>query len=132
MAYKVTVKGGSHPTLVDYACEKCGEMQIDVFYHGRDAVEKQVDCPCGSKADKIISNRNFIHPSHSGMYGKFHDGLGCVVDDYAHKKRLMKQQGVMEGADPVGGSRNHWKPTPDRPAPIPGSHWTDKPGEYEL
>ena len=129
MAYKVNIKGGVHPTLVDY----CGEFQIDVYYHSRAAVELQVECACGAQADKIISKGgNFIHPSHSGMYGKYHEGLGCVVEDYAHKKRLMKEQGVMEGADPVGGSRNHWKPTPERPAEVPGSHWTDHPGEVKL
>tara|TARA_R110000824_G_scaffold233474_2_gene421779 strand:+ start:5542 stop:5844 length:303 start_codon:yes stop_codon:yes gene_type:complete len=48
-----------------------------------------------------------IGSNEHGMYGKFEPGLGCVVEDYAHKQRLMKELGVIEGADPVGGSRCH-------------------------
>ena len=133
MAYTVTIKGGAHPMLVDYACGKCGALTEDVFYHSRAAVEDALACRCGSVAERIISQRrNFIHPSHSSMYGKENPAFGVVVEDYGHKQRLMREYGVMEGADPVGGSRNHWKPTPDRPEPVPGSHWTDRPGDYEL
>tara|TARA_R100001530_G_scaffold79976_1_gene55795 strand:- start:447 stop:683 length:237 start_codon:yes stop_codon:yes gene_type:complete len=41
------------------------------------------------------------------MYGKWHDGFGCVVESYSHKQSLLKKYNVIESADPVGGSRNH-------------------------
>ncbi len=127
------MKGGAHPRLVDYACGKCGELTMDVFFHTYASVTATHPCQCGAEAEKIISpKQNHIHPDHSGMYGKYHAGLDCVVKDYAHKQRLMREQGVMEGADPVKGSRNHWKPEPERPEPVEGSHWTDHPGEVEL
>lgn len=133
MSYKVIIKGGAHPKLVDYSCAACGTLMTDVFFHRASDVTATHPCECGGTADKIISQRhNHIHATHSGMYGKYHEGLGCVIEDYSHKKRVMRELGVMEGADPVKGSRNHWKPTPERPAADSGSHWVDHPGELKL
>ena len=134
MAYTVKIRGGSHPRFVDYACSQCNEQMFDVFFPSYDAVTATHPCPCGAKADRVLvaSRGNHIHATHSSMYGKYHAGLDCVITDYAHKQRVMREQGVMEGADPVKGSRNHWKPTPERPAEVPGSHWVDTPGEIEL
>jgi hypothetical protein len=55
----------------------------------------------------IFVTSNFIHNSHSGMYGKFHAGFGQVVESYSHKQELLKKYNVTESADSVGGSRNH-------------------------
>ena len=119
--------------LVDYACGTCGVLTEDVFYAGRSAVLDTIECTCGADAEKIISGRrNFIHPSHSSMYGKVNPAFGEVVEDYAHKQRLMKKYGVMEGADPVGGSRSHWKPTPERPAEVPNSSWVANHDDAQL
>lgn len=132
--YKVTLTGGSHPRLVDYRCSSCDVLHEDVFYDSLSNVLETIPCTCGGTAEKLFfSTRcNFIHPSHSSMYGKENPAFGCVVEDYAHKQRLMKQFGVIEGADPVGGSRNHWKPTPERPAPVSGSSWVDHPDDLKL
>jgi hypothetical protein len=56
------------------------------------------------------SDRNFIHETLSSMYGghhrgKYHPGLGVRIRDRAHKNAVMKEQGVREAADPIGGSR---------------------------
>ena len=68
----------------------------------------QVECECGRSpcVQSFVGARNFIHESHSGMYGKYHPGLGEVVLDRAHKNRLLKEQGVIEAADTIGGSRS--------------------------
>jgi hypothetical protein len=55
----------------------------------------------------IFVTSNFIHNSHSGMYGKFHAGFGEVVESYSHKQELLKKYNVTESADSVGGSRCH-------------------------
>ena len=127
MAYKVNMIGGAHPTLVDYACGKCGAVTEDVFFASRLAVTTTIACACGHAAEKIISQRrNFIHPSKSSMYGKYEEGLGCVVQDYGHKQQLMREMGVIEGADPGGGSRNHWRPQPKAPE-ASNTVWVDDP-----
>lgn len=132
MAHKVTIKGGVHPVLVDYECSQCDQIMEDVFYASRAAIRQEISCPdCGASAPRIISQRgNHIHSSHSSMYGKENPALGCVVRDYAHKQQLMKRLGVIEGADPVKGSRNHWKPKPERPVSAPESVWSDRPDSF--
>ena len=131
--YKIRMSGGSHPRLVDYACSSCGQFIPDVFFTSAKSVTDTMTCECGAEADKSFGGRqNFIHMTKSSMYGKYHEGLGCVIDDYAHKQRVMRELGVMEGADPVGGSRNHWKETPERPADLPESTWVENPGDVTL
>ena len=44
-----------------------------------------------------------IHQSVASMYGRFHPGFGCVVKNYAHKKRLERKYNVREAHDKVGG-----------------------------
>jgi hypothetical protein len=119
------------PVLVDYACAKCDKLIEDEFFATRDAVVETIPCDCGSDAERIFttSRQNFIHPSHSSMYGKFEEGLGCVVEDYGHKQRLMRDMGVMEGADTVGGSRCHRQSEPERAKNLPQSTWLDRPAD---
>ena len=52
--------------------------------------------------------RNHLHPSHSGMYGKFHPGFGCVVEDYGHKQELLKRYDLKESHDKVDGAPGGW------------------------
>ena len=44
------------------------------------------------------------------MYGKLNPSFGCVVEDYGHKQRLLREYGMMEAADPVGGTREREMP----------------------
>jgi DNA-directed RNA polymerase subunit RPC12/RpoP len=128
MAYKINMRGGSHPRLEDYHCESCGKDEIDVFFEKKESVTPTRACPhCGETSDHVLIGRrqNHIHSDHSSMYGKYEPGLGVVVKDYAHKQRVMKELGVMEGADPVGGSRCHIKDDPGPRKPHADSSWSD-------
>lgn len=126
--YKVTVTGGAHPILVDYYCN-CGRWQRDVFFSRRADVTDRVPCECGEEAEKVIAvRRNFIHPSHSSLYGRYEPALDAVVEDYGHKKRLMDELGVMEGNDLVGGSREYRKDPPPKRSAGNDVAWTDDPG----
>lgn len=132
MAYKVNIRGGSHPRLEDYECSTCGFLQEDVYFSSRDKVTPTRPCTeCDATADKLIAHRrtNFIHPSHSGLYGKYEPALGCVVEDYGHKQRLMKELNVEEASDATGGSKSYWQPEPG-PRPQTDSNWIDDPGSH--
>lgn len=126
MAYKVTVSGGAHPRLEDYHCESCGFDEIDVFFEKKESVTPTRECPqCGKTSEHVLigTRQNHIHPDKSGLYGKFEPGLGVVVRDYGHKQQLMREMGVMEGSDPVKGSRNHRKDDPGPSKPHADSTW---------
>ena len=67
-------------------------------------------CEDDRTVQAFYPGRNFIQMTGGNMYGdghrgKYHPGLGEYVHDYAHKQRLLKEQGVREAADPIGGSR---------------------------
>ena len=92
----------------DYECEKCGHRQVDVPTATHAQIQRIIPCnQCDGTARMIFVTSNFIHNSHSGMYGKFHAGFGQVVESYSHKQELLKKYNVTESADSVGGSRNH-------------------------
>lgn len=104
----------------DMCCRDCGEVYSHFSFIGemeRRLVDKADDpvyklhCP-SCKSDTLQTQsyaggkRNGIHSQHSGMYGKYHHGFGCVVDDYGHKQRLLKKYGLHEAADSIGGSKS--------------------------
>ncbi len=92
----------------DYECRECGHRQIDVPSATSAQIQRIIPCnQCDGTARMIFVTSNFIHNSHSGMYGKFHAGFGEVVESYSHKQELLKKYNVKETADPVGGSRCH-------------------------
>lgn len=94
--------------LHDYECEKCNHRQIDVPSATHAQIQRIIPCnQCDGTARMIFVTSNFIHNSHSSMYGKFHAGFGQVVESYSHKQELLKKYNVTESADSVGGSRNH-------------------------
>ena len=92
----------------DYECTECGHRQIDVPSASHAQIQRIIPCnQCDGTARMIFVTSNFIHNSHSGMYGKFHAGFGEVVESYSHKRELLKRYNVTESADSVGGSRCH-------------------------
>ena len=92
----------------DFECNKCGHFHEDVAFGSHREVRRKIYCSeCGGIATMLFSRGNFLHQNHSGMYGKWHEGFGCVVKDYSHKQALLKKYKVIESADPVGGSRCH-------------------------
>jgi len=92
----------------DFECTNCGHFHEDVVFDSHREVQRQIDCTqCDGVATMRFTRSNFLHQRHSGMYGKWHDGFGCVVESYSHKQTLLKKYKVIESADPVGGSRCH-------------------------
>ena len=131
--YKRRVIGGTHPELVDYKCFTCDSMQHDVYYSSKADVSETVPCPCGEQATKVLLRTNFIHPSHSSLYGRPQPALGNeVIEDYGHKKRLMREYGLEESNDAVGGNRKRSEElkhiAAQKPRSSEQSTWIDGPG----
>jgi len=76
---------------LDRGCDACGESKFVQNFSDPD--------------------RNFIDGQRPSMYGeggtgKYHPGLGKIIHSYDEKNRELKKQGVIEAADPIGGSRS--------------------------
>ena len=93
--------------FVDFKCETCGFMQIDVLFRSSRELVQSNKCPeCDGKANRVFTGGNFIHPTLSTLYGKYEPALDMVVKDYAHKQQLMREFNITEANDTVKGSRN--------------------------
>lgn len=104
--------------LHDYECNDCGRLHEDVCFIKSDDVTRTIVCDdCGQQAPMVFRRSNMIHSDHSGMYGKYHAGFGCVVESYSHKQQLLKKYNVSESSDAVGGSRCHISSDVTNPAP---------------
>ena len=115
----------------DFECG-CGHLLEDVAFISHNEVTKTVVCDeCGKDAPMVFAKHNGIHHSHSGMYGKYHAGFGCVVESYSHKQQLLKKYNVVESSDAVGGSRNHITSEVTNPAPRSSDpvYWGNTPAE---
>ena len=78
----------------NYRCEDCDRVFIHTYEPPR---PKTVACSCGAVARWTYCRPNVIHPTHSGRkYGEFDPQYGCVVEDYAHRQRLLKERGWEE------------------------------------
>lgn len=106
--------------VYDYRCALCDYRLTDEFYTTWKKAPRVLVCPqCHRETLKQdwAGARNFIHMSHSSMYGKPQPALGGeVLQDYAHKKRLMREWDAEESNDPVKGSRCYQK---EKPPPSP-------------
>ena len=89
----------------DYFCAKCGTEKCDIITGAPQCCGKPMSINFG----RITGPAKF-NPNASSMYGKYHPGFGCVVENYSHKQRLLKKFDVIEAADPVKGSRFHERP----------------------
>jgi hypothetical protein len=54
-------------------------------------------CDCGQTMEIVIVSAPNIPRE---MLRHFDNGLGCYVEDRAHRKRLMKERGLREAGDP--------------------------------
>jgi hypothetical protein len=110
----------------DFATCSCGKRhQDEVITRAR--IPKTIKCECGLRVGWVLGKTNGIHATTSALYGRWEPGLGEFVESYSHKKQLMKEQGVIEASDPVGGSRCH-QPSDTSPRPIDESNnstWMD-------
>jgi len=69
-------------------------------FFGKAQIPKTVKCSCGKRASWAMMERAAqIHPSHSGMnYGRVNPQIGKeIVQDYAHKNKLLREGGLIEG-----------------------------------
>ena len=91
----------------DYKCETCNRVSEYTTELG--TAPKELACAnCGEMQHRFYGNNQFLAFSDtSSMYGTYHPGFGCVVEDYAHKQKLLRQYDVQESADASGGSRSY-------------------------
>ena len=83
--------------LWDFATCECGEKHNDTPID-EPRIPETIGCRCGKRIGWVRGKRNFIHATHSGRkYGEFDPQFGCIVEDYSHKKRLLKEMGATEG-----------------------------------
>jgi|TARA_R110000765_G_scaffold244841_2_gene347103 hypothetical protein len=110
--------------LYDYKCED-GHITEDVYATMVEGPAPTITCSCcQNKAFRYYGNHQFLKVSDtSSMYGTYHPGFGQVVEDYAHKNRLLKQYDVIEAADAVHGSRCHRIEKPEAPRAPDDSAW---------
>lgn len=86
--------------LWDYRCTMCGTVYRDWPVTTKHIPESITCQACYSPATWTKMKANGIHFTGSGMkYGCFDPQFGCVVEDYGHRQRLLRQMGMVE----VGG-----------------------------
>ena len=78
----------------NYRCGDCGRVFVYMYEAPR---PRTVACDldgCDGMAAWTFARANVIHPTHSGRkYGEFDPQYGCVVEDYSHRQRLLKERG---------------------------------------
>lgn len=93
--------------LHDYECP-AGHRQEDVL-HTTGKVPATIRCQaCRKRARRVISRRsNFVKFQRDAgtMYGRFDPQFGCVVENYEQRQALMRQKGMIDADDAVGGDR---------------------------
>jgi predicted nucleic acid-binding Zn ribbon protein len=81
--------------LYNYECPYCGEI-VEAF-KSVDERNYMVCNKCNCPMEIII----VTPPNHPReMLRHFDKGLGCYVEDRAHRTRLMKERGLREAGDP--------------------------------
>ena len=86
--------------LWDFQCDDCGKRH-DRYPYTSEHVPETIECECGGKASWASGEQNHIHNTISSLYGRGIDPqYGCVVESYEHKKRLLREQGMVEGDGP--------------------------------
>lgn len=110
----------------DYVCRECGQRKPDIFYTSYKHMERTIPCSCGGQMGLDWSGtRNFIHQTHSGLYGRPEPALGYdCFQSYEHKKRLLKEWDMEEASDPVKGARLYRKEKPPK-ANVGKAEWSD-------
>lgn len=92
----------------DFECAFCGHTERNLFFTRHD-IPKLKQCPvCKKRASRQIFDEwgtGQIDLDNPSMYGKWHPQMGCVIQNYAHKRYLMRKYGMEEGSDPRKGNR---------------------------
>jgi len=80
--------------LWDFGCA-CGKEYRDWPCEGR--IPETIKCECGKRASWVKMRKNQINLTASTMYGKVDPRFGVKVEDYGHKKQLLREHGLVEG-----------------------------------
>jgi hypothetical protein len=110
----------------DYECQQCGHVQEDVISDTQKPVIRATPCtnaPCEGTAIMLFQRVNKFRHDHPALYGHADPQISCrtVIQDHAHKRRLMKERGLIEAEDThrgVRGFNEHIEDQlPERPKP---------------
>ena len=78
----------------DFRCRSCGSAFVHMYEAPRPTTTPCIRDGCDGTAGWTSCVPNTIHPTHSGRkYGEFDPQYGLVVEDYAHRQRLLKERG---------------------------------------
>lgn len=81
--------------IYDYQCDKCGRTEERI----KRVDETSYQCPdncCTGTMMRQIHGRFGINMG-VGAYGYYDDNLGCYIRTNAHRREVMREQGVSEG-----------------------------------
>jgi putative FmdB family regulatory protein len=92
--------------LYSYECPTCDHVEEAL----RTVAERHADLMCPKCSAGMV--KQFASPHLDILEPYFDEGLGCDVHSASHRRKVMKQQGVIEAGDRVGGAINF-----DRHAP---------------
>ena len=90
----------------DFRCDDCGKEHPNTLI-SEPKIPQTIPCECGGTASWASFAQNYIHETHSWRYGKYDEALDCVVESRAHLKVLLKEKGLQDASDPIGGNRKH-------------------------
>ena len=78
--------------VYDFQCGEC-DTKEEIFLRV-DKINQKQYCKCGQHLTRLITPFG-RHQSWSGTYsGYFDRGLGCYIDDYHHREKVMRKLGV--------------------------------------
>jgi hypothetical protein len=108
----------------DYKCVECD--RVTVHESKFEAREDDRACECGAKAEYQFPLGAILGFRPFESY--YDEALDCDIHGVMHKKRVMRQAGVIEAGDKVGGARNFDSkaPNPMKPLPPRGVEYTPK------
>jgi putative FmdB family regulatory protein len=98
--------------VYEWKCQGCGREE-DVLAAVKDRNLPR-SCACGWKMARKVS---LVHVENFSPY--FDEGLGCDIESPSHRRRVMKELGVIEAGDRVGGAINFDKHAPSHVGRLP-------------
>ena len=116
----------------DLWCD-CGNEEVDwIFIDNAADMPKCSNCgdPMQIHFGRVVGPARF-NPNCGSMYGKYHAGFGMVVEDYAHKQRLLKQYNCIESSDAVKGSKQNHYPEGYDPDHANNPHYDEQTRNYQ-
>lgn len=98
--------------IYEYVCEVCGERTEELLPVRDRAVPGP--CRCGGWRRLTPSK---VHLDLLEPY--FDEGLGCDIESAGHRRKVLRERGLIEAGDRVGGSRNFDEKAPEHVGKLP-------------